>query len=214
MTKSQQPRCHSDCRQRALPLFSANCFSLPVISIRNGQTVYTEVTLKHAIIVMGVSGCGKSTIGEALAQKFGLQFIEGDRLHPAANVEKMAAGNPLNDDDRWPWLTIIGEELRKGAESNGVVISCSALKQSYRDHLRAACVHPLNFVYLEGSVELLTKRMGARTGHFMPLSLLKTQLDTLESPTGEPGVATISIDDNPYAIVENAAARLTEIWTS
>lgn len=170
--------------------------------------------MTHAIIVMGVSGSGKTTISEALATKFGLPFIEGDKLHPPANVEKMAAGNPLNDDDRWPWLTIIGEELRKGAESNGVVISCSALKKVYRDHLRKSAGHTVNFVYLEGSVELLTKRMGARTGHFMPLSLLKTQLDTLEVPTGEPGVVTISIDDNPYTIVENAAKALEDLWAS
>lgn len=170
--------------------------------------------MKHAIIVMGVSGSGKTTISEALATKFGLPFIEGDKLHPPANVEKMAAGNPLNDDDRWPWLTIIGKELRKGAEAQGVVISCSALKRSYRDHLREACGHPLNFVYLDGSVELLTKRMGARTGHFMPLSLLKTQLDTLEVPTGEPGVATVSIADNPYTIVESAAKALETLWQS
>ena len=170
--------------------------------------------MTHAIIVMGVSGSGKTTISEALALKFGLPFIEGDKLHPAANVEKMAAGNPLNDDDRWPWLTIIGDELRKGAEADGVVISCSALKKSYRDHLRTATGHPLNFVYLDGSVELLSARMGARQGHFMPLSLLKTQLDTLEVPTGEDGVVTISIADNPYTIVENAAKALENLWAS
>lgn len=164
--------------------------------------------MKQAIIVMGVSGCGKSTVGVELAEKLGIPFQEGDRLHPPANVEKMSTGTPLTDDDRWPWLDLVGAELRKGYEAGGVVISCSALKKSYRDRLREACGGPLAFVYLEGSVELLTSRMGARKGHFMPLSLLKTQLDTLEVPTGEPGVVTVDIDATPEEIVENALKGL------
>lgn len=164
--------------------------------------------MKQAIIVMGVSGCGKSTVGAELAEKLGIPFQEGDRLHPPANVEKMSAGTPLTDDDRWPWLDLVGAELRKGFEAGGVVISCSALKKSYRDRLRAATGGPLYFVYLEGSIELLTQRMGAREGHFMPLSLLKTQLDTLEVPTGEPGVVTVDIDATPEDIVDNALKGL------
>lgn len=164
--------------------------------------------MKQAIIVMGVSGCGKSTVGAELAEKLGIPFQEGDRLHPKANVEKMSAGIPLTDDDRWPWLDLVGAELREGYEAGGIVISCSALKKSYRDRLRTACDGPLAFVFLEGSVELLTERMGARKGHFMPLSLLKTQLDTLEVPTGEPGVVTVDIDATPDEIVENALRGL------
>ncbi len=164
--------------------------------------------MKHAIIVMGVSGCGKSTVGAELAEKLGIPFQEGDRLHPKANVEKMSAGIPLTDEDRWPWLDLVGAELRQGYEAGGVVISCSALKKSYRDRLRTACGGPLAFVFLEGSVELLTRRMGARKGHFMPLSLLKTQLDTLEVPTGEPGVVTVNIDATPDEIVERALTGL------
>ncbi|MBD8686212.1 MULTISPECIES: gluconokinase [unclassified Rhizobium] len=167
--------------------------------------------MKQAIIVMGVSGCGKSTVGEALAEKLGIPFMEGDKLHPASNVEKMAAGTPLNDDDRWPWLDLVGAELRKGSEADGIVISCSALKKSYRERLRDACGGPLAFVYLDGSEALLTERMGARTGHFMPLSLLKTQLATLEVPTGEPGVVTVSIDTSPEEITENALKGLAAI---
>ena len=167
--------------------------------------------MKQAIIVMGVSGCGKSTVGEALAEKLGIPFMEGDKLHPASNVEKMAAGTPLNDDDRWPWLDLVGAELRKGSEADGIVISCSALKKSYRERLRDACGGALAFVSLDGSEALLTERMGARTGHFMPLSLLKTQLATLEVPTGEPGVVTVSIDASPEEITENALKGLAAL---
>ena len=167
--------------------------------------------MKQAIIVMGVSGCGKSTVGEALAEKLGIPFMEGDKLHPASNVEKMAAGTPLNDDDRWPWLDLVGAELRQGSEADGIVISCSALKKIYRERLRDACGGPLAFVYLDGSEALLTERMGARTGHFMPLSLLQTQLATLEVPTGEPGVVTVSIDASPEEITENALKGLAAL---
>ncbi len=167
--------------------------------------------MKQAIIVMGVSGCGKSTVGEELAERLGIPFMEGDKLHPASNVEKMAAGTPLTDEDRWPWLDLVGAELRKGYEAGGIVISCSALKKTYRERLREACGGPLAFVYLEGSEALLTERMGARTGHFMPLSLLKTQLATLEVPTGEPGVVTVSIDATPDEITDNAVKRLSAL---
>lgn len=166
--------------------------------------------MRKAIVVMGVSGCGKSTVGEAIAEKLGIEFQEGDRLHPQSNVEKMAAGIPLNDDDRWPWLDLIGAELRKGIDKGGIVVSCSSLKKTYRDRLRNACDGDLAFVYLAGSLELLTERMGARTGHFMPLSLLTSQLATLEDPTGEPGVVTVDISDSPEVIVENALAGLKQ----
>lgn len=167
--------------------------------------------MTQAIVVMGVSGCGKSTVGEALAEKLGIAFIEGDKLHPKSNVDKMSAGTPLTDEDRWPWLDLIGVELRKGYEGAGIVVSCSALKKIYRDRLREACDGKLAFVYLDGSLELLSRRMGERKGHFMPLSLLQTQLATLEVPTGEPGVVTVSIDATPDEIVENAFSGLKDI---
>ncbi|WP_250983492.1 gluconokinase [Rhizobium sp. CG4] len=166
--------------------------------------------MRKAIVVMGVSGCGKSTVGEAIAAKLGIEFQEGDRLHPQSNVEKMAAGIPLNDDDRWPWLDLIAEELRKGIAKGGIVISCSSLKKTYRERLRNACDGDLAFVFLNGSLELLTERMGARTGHFMPLSLLTSQLATLEDPTGEPGVVTVDISHSPEVIVENALEVLKQ----
>jgi len=162
-----------------------------------------------AIIVMGVSGAGKSSIGERLAAKLGCGFVEGDRLHPASNVEKMAKGIPLTDEDRWPWLDLVGAELaaylRRG---ESLVLSCSALKRTYRDRLRAAAGDGLRFVFLKGSRELLEVRMGERTGHFMPLSLLQTQLATLESPEGEPGVVTVDIDATLDEIVDRASAGL------
>lgn len=163
----------------------------------------------QAIIVMGVSGCGKSSVGALLASKLGQPFIEGDVLHPDSNVKKMAEGTPLTDDDRWPWLDVIGNEISSAlSKGEGIIISCSALKKIYRDHLRKAAGGKLAFVFLEGTPELLAKRMGARTGHFMPTSLLASQLATLEVPTGEPGVVTVSIDQGLEGIVEDAMRGL------
>ncbi|MFW8588524.1 gluconokinase [Rhizobium beringeri] len=163
-----------------------------------------------AIVVMGVSGCGKSSVGEHLAARNGILFLEGDQLHPAQNVEKMAQGIPLTDDDRLPWLDRIGEEIRTAQEtSQGLVISCSALKRSYRDRLRQAAPGRLAFVFLEGSRDLLLSRMRARQGHFMPASLLDSQLRTLEVPTGEAGVVTVAIDNALDDIVALACQRLS-----
>jgi gluconokinase len=164
-----------------------------------------EPAAPQAVIVMGVSGCGKSSVGEALASRLALPFIEGDGLHPESNVAKMAAGTPLTDDDRWPSLAEIGKRMADAlVRGEGIVVSCSALKKIYRDHLRAAIGGRLSFVYLEGSRDLLVRRMGARTGHFMPLGLLDSQLGTLEVPTGEPGVVTVSIDQSVEGIVADA----------
>ncbi len=136
------------------------------------------------IVVMGVSGCGKSSVGLALAEALGARFIDGDDLHPEANKAKMAAGIPLNDDDRWPWLDLVGEAL---AESN-TVVACSALKRVYRERILAAAPGTF-FVHLHGTRELLAQRMNARPNHFMPVSLLDSQLNTLELlGVDEPGV--------------------------
>ncbi|MGG7516329.1 gluconokinase [Allorhizobium undicola] len=165
-----------------------------------------------AIVVMGVSGCGKTSIGERLAERLHLPFLEGDSLHPKANVEKMAAGTPLSDEDRWPWLEAIGVHMRAALENGqGVVVSCSALKKSYRDLLRKATGHRTALVYLEGSKALLSQRMGERTGHFMPVSLLESQLATLENPAGEPLVVTVAIDRSINDIVEAALAGLSRM---
>ncbi|MFL5014857.1 MAG: gluconokinase [Rhizobium sp.] len=171
-----------------------------------------QMNRPHAIVVMGVSGCGKSSVGEKLAEALDLQFMEGDALHPAANVEKMSKGIPLTDDDRMPWLDRIGEEMKASLEkSEGIIVSCSALKRVYRDRLRVAAGGNLFFVYLEGSRALLMKRMGERKGHFMPVSLLDSQLATLEVPTGEPGVVTVDIDDTIEGIAATALEGLAAL---
>jgi gluconokinase len=166
----------------------------------------------YAIIVMGVSGSGKTSVAEGIAQKLQTAFVEGDRLHPLSNVEKMSHGIPLTDADRWPWLDLIGAEIASAVErGEGLVVSCSALKRIYRDRLRRKAGGRLFFVYLEGSHELLSRRMGERKGHFMPASLLESQLRTLEVPTGEPGVVTVDIDDSIDGIVAAALRQLVEL---
>jgi gluconokinase len=133
-------------------------------------------------VVMGVCGSGKSLLGSALAQELDVEFVEGDAFHSRANVAKMSAGIPLTDDDRAGWLRAIGERLALARRDGvGLVISCSALKRSYRDLLRATA-GDLRFIYLRGTAELLAQRLAARTGHFMPPSMLASQLATLEEP--------------------------------
>ena len=150
------------------------------------------------IVVMGVSGCGKSSVGLALAEALGARFIDGDDLHPEANKAKMAAGIPLNDDDRWPWLDLVAAALAEenldstGSRFNGTVVACSALRRVYRERILhgaegvgvgvgvGAGAPGTRFVHLHGSRELLAQRMGARSNHFMPVSLLDSQLNTLE----------------------------------
>lgn len=151
------------------------------------------------IIVMGVSGSGKSTVGEKLAEALNLPFLEGDSLHPQSNVDKMVAGIPLQDEDRWPWLEQIGERL--AAAHDGIVVSCSSLKKSYRDRMRTASGGPLMFVFLDGSFDILHQHMGQRTGHFMPVKMLESQLTTLESPVGEALVFRADVADPIEKIV-------------
>ena len=131
------------------------------------------------LVVMGVSGCGKSSLGSALAEALAMPFFEGDALHPPANVEKMRSGIPLGDDDRWPWLDRVAASL---ADRGSAVVSCSALRRSYRDHIRARAGGAVGFIHLAGSRDLLAERMQARPGHYMPVSLLDSQLATLEPP--------------------------------
>ncbi len=143
-----------------------------------------------AAVVMGVASCGKTTVGELLAEKLNAHFIEGDRLHPATNVAKMSAGNPLTDDDRWPWLAAVGQSL---AGREACVGSCSALKRIYRKAITKAAQRSVYFIYLHGSRELLESRIGARNDHFMPASLLDSQLKTLEMPTADEQALTLDI---------------------
>ncbi|RUX82025.1 gluconokinase [Mesorhizobium sp. M7A.F.Ca.CA.001.07.2.1] len=158
---------------------------------------------------MGVSGCGKTRIGVEIAERLGLPFIEGDTLHPPGNVEKMSAGIPLADDDRWPWLDLVGAALRQAnEEGRGLVVSCSALKESYRDRLRHAVGGSAVFIFLEGSRALLQARLAERGGHFFPPALLDSQFAALENPDGEKLVVTVDINAPVYSIVDAALEGL------
>lgn len=139
---------------------------------------------------MGVSGCGKTTIGEIIAPHYQAKFFDGDNLHPRENVEKMSKGQPLTDEERWPWLETVGKTLQ--AESS-VIIACSALKRSYRDHIRSFSPST-EFVLLHGTKEVLSSRLGARKGHFFPASLLDTQLALLEPLASDEAGVKVNID--------------------
>lgn len=180
------------------------------------------------LVVMGVSGCGKTSVGKLIASGLGYRFIEGDSRHPAANVEKMRNGIPLTDADRLPWLEMLGDEL---ARDEATVISCSALKLSYRDLLReragqhvggqsegqSKCQaegqtgRPLTFVFLQGDRALLASRMAGRRHDYMPLSLLDSQLATLELPQRERDVVTIEIDQPAERIASLAITRIAAL---
>jgi gluconokinase len=142
-------------------------------------------------------------VGEALAARLGVRFADADDLHPAANVAKMAAGIPLIDEDRWPWLDLVGAELAAG----DVVVACSALRRAYRDRLRVVAPE-LRIVFLHGTRELLAERMGHRPGHFMPTSLLDSQLATLEPPAADEHALSYDIAEPVAAIVEAAVEDL------
>ena len=159
-------------------------------------------------IVMGVSGSGKTTIGARLARALGSEFVEGDDLHPPENVKRMTAGIPLTDDDRRGWLLAIAARLREAKRARiGLVVSCSALKRSYRDLLRSGGAADVRFVYLAGNRALLTERMAKRRGHFMPPALLESQLATLEAPSPDEQAWVCDIREAPEAIVADLVSR-------
>ncbi|KAJ7647023.1 P-loop containing nucleoside triphosphate hydrolase protein, partial [Roridomyces roridus] len=183
------------------------------------------------IVVMGVSGTGKSTLGAALAEALEFPYVDGDDLHPRSNVDKMAAGQPLTDADREPWLRTIRNTAERiaaerqiemgrreqgeadGAASGfkgapGVVIACSALKKEYRDVLRGGGAIRTYFVFIEGTREVLMDRMTKRSGHFMKATMLDSQLKTLEDPRDEPGVVVVSVEDATAVQVEKAIEGL------
>jgi gluconokinase len=153
----------------------------------------------HKIVVMGVAGCGKSLVGAHLAQALGCAILEGDDFHPDPNKMKMRSGIPLDDADREPWLAQLGAEM--AARDGSAVLSCSALKRRYRDQLRA-CVPRLKFVYIEIDLATAAQRVGARSEHLFPRSLVSSQFATLESPAGEPGVIVVSALLPPTAQVD------------
>ena len=153
------------------------------------------------IVLMGVSGSGKTTIGQRLAQGLGWRFIEGDEYHPPANVKKMAAGIPLEDADRWPWLDALNRRLR---EERDAIVACSALKQSYRERLLVG-VADARVVFLHGSRALIAKRLAERKHRYMPPSLLESQFATLEPPAQ---AITVDVSGEPDACVEAVAAAI------
>jgi gluconokinase len=160
-----------------------------------------------ALIVMGVSGSGKSTIGERLAERLAWSYEDGDKFHPASNVAKMSAGHPLTDTDRWPWLMAIADEIDRVCNGQHAVIACSALKRAYRDVL----VHGRNdvrIVFLNGTQELIANRLAQRKGHFMPPGLLESQFETLEPPDTSENPVTVSIDASIDAVVDDIVRQL------
>lgn len=163
------------------------------------------------VVVMGVSGCGKTTVAKALSTMTGWTYAEGDAFHPQANVDAMASGRPLTDADRWPWLRLIGDWISEQVESGGsAFVTCSALKRSYRDLLREG--RPMvRFLHLTAPPEVLAERIGGRKGHFMPPALLTSQLETLEDLDDEElasGSVVVSVDDAPQRVLEAALAAL------
>lgn len=161
-----------------------------------------------ALVVMGVSGSGKSTIAEHLATRLGWRYVDGDLFHPPANVAKMSAGHPLTDEDRWPWLRAIAAEIdRLAAAGEPAVVACSALKRAYRDIL----VHDrddVRIVFLDGTQDLIAKRLAERKGHFMPPGLLDSQFKTLEPPQPSERPITVSIDASVDGIVNDIVRQL------
>lgn len=161
------------------------------------------------VVVMGVSGSGKTTVAEELAHRLAWPLIEGDDLHPAANVEKMHSGHPLTDEDRWPWLDRVAERIgswERAGESG--IVTCSALKRAYRDRLRAG--HPsVWFAHVDADPDVLRERLAHRTGHYMPPALLDSQLAALQPLQGDEPGATVDGDTPPAAVVTALVAALT-----
>ncbi|ATY64440.1 thermoresistant gluconokinase family protein [Cordyceps militaris CM01] len=173
------------------------------------------------LVVCGPAASGKSSIAQALADEFGFQYIEGDSHHPQSSIDKMSAGIPLSDDDRWDWLVGLRKLAKKDllAGHRGVVVSCSALKHAYRDVIRVLTDEQpgvlLRFVYLKVSPEVLLARIQSRSGHFMKDSMLKSQLDSLEEPlTGETDVITVDADVGLSDVTNNVIASVRASTTT
>ena len=156
------------------------------------------------VVIMGVSGCGKSSVGEGLAARLGIPYRDGDDLHPAANVAKMRAGIPLDDADRWPWLDAVAAVL---AQEAPVIVGCSALRRAYRDRIRDGAGGAGRFIHLSGSRAVIAARMAARKGHYMPVTLLDSQFATLEPPGPEEAV-TIDIEQPLPRLIDSLLPAL------
>jgi gluconokinase len=159
------------------------------------------------IIVFGVSGAGKTTVGKLLARELDWHFLEADDFHPTANIEKMHAGHPLTDEDRKPWLERLRQQIERSlATGEDAVLACSALKRAYRDRLRVS--DEVKFVFLRGDYALVEKQLRSRHGHFMNAALLQSQFDDLEEPQPDENVLTIELGRTPEEIVERIEAKL------
>lgn len=167
----------------------------------------TQVKIPKQIVIMGVSGSGKSSIGTLLAREAGMQFIDGDDLHPQANKEKMAAGVPLDDEDRWPWLDLVGLSLQL---PGGAIVACSALKVAYRDRIRTLAPD-VAFVHLTGTFDLLNERLGGRKDHFMPATLLQSQLDTLQQLEPQERGVVAEVGGSELEILLDVTSKLQSI---
>ncbi|MDQ0675209.1 gluconokinase [Pseudarthrobacter siccitolerans] len=166
--------------------------------------------MEPVIVVMGVCGAGKSTVGEALAQRLGARFVDSDSLHPQANVDKMAAGIPLTDEDRWPWLALVGGEL-SATHPQGIIVACSALKRAYRDAIRAKAPVTI-FVQLNVELSVLQSRLNQRPGHFMPPSLLGSQLETLQPLEADEAGITVTTSEGIAETVNRILPRLEHLY--
>ena len=173
------------------------------------------LTPSRIIIVMGVSSSGKSSVGQAIARRLHVPFLDGDGYHPEANVEKMRAGIPLNDEDRWPWLERLARALHEAAERKGASVgACSALKRAYRDFLAQQAGEPITFVYLDGSREIIGERMARRHHEYMPTSLLDSQFATLEVPDpATENVLVVPVTDSIEKITQTVTKALGHLKT-
>ena len=159
------------------------------------------------IIIFGVSGAGKTTVGKSLSRELGWRFIEADDFHPAANIEKMGSGHPLTDKDRWPWLEELRQQIERSLSAGeNAVFACSALKRAYRDHLRVS--ETVKCVFLCRDYALVEKQLRSRHGHFMDANLLRSQFDDLEEPQPDENLLTIELGRTPEEIVERIKAKL------
>ena len=159
------------------------------------------------VIIFGVSGAGKTTVGKLLARELGWRIVEADDFHPAANIEKMRNGHPLTDEDRWPWLERLRQQIERSlAAGENAVLACSALKRAYRDRLRVS--ETVKFVFLRGDYALVERQLRSRHGHFMDAILLQSQFDDLEQPQPDENVLTIELGRTPEEIVERIEAKL------
>lgn len=168
-------------------------------------------TSPFAVIVMGVSGCGKSTLGSLLAEALRCPFLEGDDFHSREAIDKMRNGQPLDDVDRWPWLERLGKATADAVAKQGIAVAaCSALRRCYRDRLRATIGRPVQLILLENSRERLIERLAARSGHFMPVKLIDSQLATLERPLADEDALNLVTEEPAIRLRDHVLARLED----